>query len=65
MTSEDAVSIPRAEYEALTGVVAAVEAAYRLQTGGGWVEALDGIWTALGAYYRAFPARRPSGVERS
>jgi len=60
---EDVVTIRSDEFEALRNIVMAAERARYFQTSYGWVEALDGIWTALGAYYQLIPARRPSGIE--
>jgi len=60
---EDLVTIRSDELEALRRIVMAAERARYFQTGYGWVEALDGIWTALGAYYQLIPARRPAGTE--
>jgi hypothetical protein len=61
--ADELVTIRESEYDALLAIVAAAERAHYLQTGHGWVEALDGIWDALGAYYQLIPARRPSGTE--
>src|SRR5207244_59759 len=49
---EDIVTIRSDELEALRKIVAAVERAQYFQTAHGWVEALDAVWTALGAYYQ-------------
>lgn len=58
--ADEVVTIPKAEYDALIRILAAVDQAYLLQTGSGWVEALDSVWSARGTYYREFPARRPA-----
>ena len=60
---EEFITIRSDELEALKNIVMAAERARYFQTGFGWVEALDGIWTALGAYYQLIPARRPAGTE--
>ncbi len=60
---EDFVTIRSDELDALRKIVAAVERAQYFQTAHGWVEALDAVWTALGAYYQLIPARRPAGTE--
>jgi len=60
---EEFITIRSDELEALRKIVAAVERARYFQTGHGWVEALDAMWTALGAYYQLIPARRPAGTE--
>ena len=60
---EEFITIRSDELEALQNIVMAAERARYFQTSYGWVEALDGIWTALGAYYQLIPARRPAGTE--
>ena len=60
---EGLVTIRSDELAALRNIVMATERAQYFQTGHGWVEALDAVWTALGAYYQLIPARRPAGTE--
>ena len=60
---EDIVTIRSDELAALRNIVMAAERARYFRTAHGWVEALDALWTALGAYYQLIPARRPSGTE--